>query len=76
MLTPLLTHGKLEDVEKLLKCQEFWNFVELVLIKHPFIPERVRHLHFFKNYFSNEIFLIFSTILHLRMISYVHVKCI
>lgn len=62
MLTSLFINGKSEDVEKLLKCPEFWNFVNLILIKHPFIQKRVRTENVFlsfSNILFNKLFLLF-----------------
>lgn len=41
MLAPLITIGRSEFVAKLLKMESFWNFIIVVLQKHPFINDRV-----------------------------------
>lgn len=63
MLTPLLVHGTFDDVGELLKCQQFWHFVNVVLIKHPFINERVsitrgRNCKVDKLIFDSPVFLL------------------
>lgn len=46
MLTPLLVHGKSTDLNNMFKSQEFWDFINLILLKHPFTNERVTNKFF------------------------------